>query len=107
MRTDDFSLSTRTSSEPLEPDLEKYRVLLGDIELQDEQANAILMEIWTFAFKCVRAHLQPPSIPDIFASLLLECSENDPVPIDSLSAHFRGSQCEEYCSEERGADEKS
>jgi hypothetical protein len=74
MIADDISLPPPAVIAPFSPDLEKYRQLLGHIELTEEQANAILMEVWGFAFRCVEAQFTPPSIPDIFASLLLESS---------------------------------
>ena len=57
-----------------EPDLAKYRSLLEGLQLTDEQANALLMELWGFMFKCVEAQFTLPSIPDIFAVLLQEGS---------------------------------
>lgn len=55
---------------PLSPDLAKYRALLNSIELTDEQADAILLEIWGFMLRCVEAQFALPSIHDIFAELL-------------------------------------
>lgn len=75
MRNDDIALPSLAPTAPLAPDLEKYRALLGDIEVTEEQANALLLEIWTFMLKCVEAQFTLPSIPDIFAVLLQESSE--------------------------------
>ncbi|WP_135213206.1 hypothetical protein [Vitreimonas flagellata] len=61
--------------EPLSPDLVKYRGLLDTVELTDEQADAILLEIWCFMLKCVEAQFSLPSVRNIFAELFCDVSE--------------------------------
>lgn len=68
------------------PDLKKYRSLLEDLQLTDEQADALLMELWGFMFRCVEAQFTLPSIPDIFAVLLQESSEP---AADAVQSHQR------------------
>lgn len=67
---------------PLSPDLEKYRALLDSIELTDEQADALLLEIWGFMLKCVEAQFTVPSISNIFSQLLIDQCEPSVKPLE-------------------------
>ena len=83
MSTNHIAFSPQAAPATLSPDLEKYRAMLEDIELTEEQARALLLEIWAFMLRCVEAQFTLPTIPDIFAVLLHESSAS---PLDDVES---------------------
>lgn len=85
MSTNDIALPSHSTGSPPSPDFEKYRPLLGDAAFTDEQANALLLEVWLFMARCVEAQFTLPTIPDIFAVLLHENAESASDDVESSS----------------------